>query len=129
MLPPDGIDQKALQKSASIDEMFRNYLNARSLANWKFWIFGQLMRPLFASFNRAVSTASIEEFLRTAYLWVNNQLSLVSLRPVVFSALLDIGKNPTVVKDNQILPKEIQAAVLTDSGLVLSNNSSAAGSR
>jgi hypothetical protein len=48
---------------------------------------------------------------------------------VVFSALLDIGKNPTVVKDNQILPKEIQAAVLTDSGLVLSNNSSAAGSR
>jgi hypothetical protein len=38
MLPPEGIDQKALQKTASTDEMFRNYLNARSLANWKFWI-------------------------------------------------------------------------------------------
>jgi hypothetical protein len=50
------------------------------------------------------------------------------LASVVFSALLEIGKNPAVVKDNNILPSEIQAAVLADSGLVLPKNT-AAGSR
>lgn len=43
--------------------------------------FGFLFEPLLLSFNATVSVASMEDLHRTAMLWVDQNCSLVELRP------------------------------------------------
>ncbi|CAB1316862.1 unnamed protein product [Coregonus sp. 'balchen'] len=51
--------------NSAIKEKFREYVRAQTLQNWKFWIFSIIIEPLFETYMRMVSTASVEDLCRT----------------------------------------------------------------
>lgn len=47
--------------------------------------FGLIFEPLLNSYNSTVSTVSIDELYRTTMLWVDNNCSLMEIRPGVIN--------------------------------------------
>ncbi|XP_061674623.1 MLX-interacting protein isoform X3 [Syngnathoides biaculeatus] len=72
---------------------FNEYVKERSRQNWKFWIFSVIIKPLFESFNKMVSTASGTELCKTTLEWLERHCSLVALRP---SQIPDDGRQVPV---------------------------------
>ncbi|XP_020326442.1 carbohydrate-responsive element-binding protein-like [Oncorhynchus kisutch] len=69
------------QRFDHMREKFREYVRARTLQNWWFWIFSIIVEPLFESYNRMVSTASVEDLCRTTLSWLDQYCSQPALRP------------------------------------------------
>uniref|UniRef100_A0A4X2K6F0 MLX interacting protein like n=1 Tax=Vombatus ursinus TaxID=29139 RepID=A0A4X2K6F0_VOMUR len=69
------------QRFDQMRDMFDDYVRARTLHNWKFWVFSILIRPLFESFNGMVSTASLHSLRQTSLAWLDQYCSLPALRP------------------------------------------------
>uniref|UniRef100_A0A5F5PYF6 MLX interacting protein like n=1 Tax=Equus caballus TaxID=9796 RepID=A0A5F5PYF6_HORSE len=69
------------QRFDQMRDMFDDYVRARTLHNWKFWVFSILIRPLFESFNGMVSTASLQSLRQTSLAWLDQYCSLPALRP------------------------------------------------
>ncbi|XP_068945583.1 carbohydrate-responsive element-binding protein isoform X2 [Petaurus breviceps papuanus] len=73
------------QRFDQMRDMFDDYVRARTLHNWKFWVFSILIRPLFESFNGMVSTASLHSLRQTSLAWLDQYCSLPALRPSMSS--------------------------------------------
>ncbi|KAJ8286262.1 hypothetical protein GJAV_G00036410 [Gymnothorax javanicus] len=94
-------------------DKFDEYVKNRTLQNWKFWIFSIIIRPLFESFNGAVSTTSTEELCHTTLLWLDQHCSLPVLRPMVLSTLRQLCTSTSILSDPALLPEEATRAVST----------------
>lgn len=99
------------QGSSQAREMLQGYIRARTLDNWKFWIFSQLIQPMFESYNGTVSTNNLEEALRTIINWLERNCSLVSLRKDLLNSLTFLSTNTSMLNAPQILPTEAVNAV------------------
>uniref|UniRef100_A0A4W5KSY1 BHLH domain-containing protein n=1 Tax=Hucho hucho TaxID=62062 RepID=A0A4W5KSY1_9TELE len=73
------------QRFDHMREKFTKYVRAQTLQNWKFWIFSIIVEPLFESYNRMVSTASVEDLCHTTLSWLDQHCSLPALRPSEFN--------------------------------------------
>lgn len=94
--------------------MFNNYVYARTATNWKFWIFGLFIRPLFESFDRAVVTTNCDDFCRSCVKWLQDHCNLLSLRKVIHSAVLHVARQTSVINLPENLPKEAMEAAIKD---------------
>ncbi|KAJ8380274.1 hypothetical protein SKAU_G00010520 [Synaphobranchus kaupii] len=92
-------------------DKFDDYVKSRTLQNWKFWIFSIIIRPLFESFNGAVSTTSTEEMCQSTLLWLDRHCSLPVLRPMVLSTLRQLSTSTSILSDPARLPEEATRAV------------------
>ncbi|XP_035292292.1 MLX-interacting protein isoform X2 [Anguilla anguilla] len=92
-------------------DKFDEYVKSRTLQNWKFWIFSIIIRPLFESFNGAVSTSSTEELCQTTLLWLDQHCSLPVLRPMVLGTLRQLSTSTAILTDPALLPEEAARAV------------------
>jgi MAX-like protein X len=59
---------------------FQEYIYKRTLHNYKFYLFGVIVRQLFDTYNMSVSTGSYEEFCHTILAWLDQNCSLPQLR-------------------------------------------------
>ncbi|KAI0223875.1 Carbohydrate-responsive element-binding protein [Lamellibrachia satsuma] len=98
ILPPAPTDMQS---------MFEEYLLTRTRQNWKFWIFGLIVRPLFNTFNSIVATASPENFCQMLLNWVETHCSLLVLRPTVFQAVRHLGKKTSILTAPERLPQDV----------------------
>ncbi|XP_067674894.1 carbohydrate-responsive element-binding protein-like [Haliotis asinina] len=89
-----------------MENMFRDYLKSRTQENWKFWIFSVILRPLFESYTRVVTSVTPSSFLQTVRDWAHENLTLVNLRPCVLSALRHISLNSCILTEPEKLPEE-----------------------
>ncbi|KAG9329583.1 hypothetical protein JZ751_025938 [Albula glossodonta] len=92
-------------------DTFDEYVKNRTLQNWKFWIFSIIIRPLFESFNGAVSTTSTEELCQSTLRWLECHCSLPVLRPMVLSTLRQLSTSTSILTDPSLLPEEATRAV------------------
>ncbi|ELU11458.1 hypothetical protein CAPTEDRAFT_221598 [Capitella teleta] len=99
----------------SAEKQLEDYLHARTVSNWKFWIFGLFARSLFESYNRSVETNNVEDFFSSVLGWVEEHLSLRNLRPAVFNTLRHVSSNTSIIGDPSRLPEEALKAALSSS--------------
>ncbi|XP_038860852.1 carbohydrate-responsive element-binding protein-like [Salvelinus namaycush] len=99
------------QRFDHMREKFREYVRARTLQNWKFWVFSIMVEPLFESYNRMVSTASVEDLCRTTLSWLDQYCSLPALRPMVLSSLRLLSTSTSILTDPSLVPEQATHAV------------------
>ncbi|XP_044142994.1 carbohydrate-responsive element-binding protein [Bufo gargarizans] len=109
-LPDSGVPLTH-QRFQHMRQMFQNYVQSRTLQNWKFWLFTILFRPLFESFNRMVSTASMADLRETSLEWLDQHCSLPALRPAVLSSLCQLSTSTSILTDPSLMPEQALQAV------------------
>ncbi|KAM3933656.1 carbohydrate-responsive element-binding protein [Leptodactylus fuscus] len=109
-LPASGVPLTH-QRFQHMRQMFQNYVQSRTLQNWKFWLFSILVRPLFESFNRMVSTASLTDLRETSLEWLDQHCSLPALRPTVLSSLCQLSTSTSILTDPSMMPEQALQAV------------------
>ncbi|MBN3308311.1 MLXPL protein, partial [Amia calva] len=109
-LPATGVPITR-QRFDHMREMFRDYVRAQTLQNWKFWIFSIIIEPLFESYNGMVSTASVEDLCRTTLSWLDQHCSLPALRPTVLSSLRHLSTSTSILTDPTLVPEQATQAV------------------
>lgn len=109
-LPASGVPVTH-QHFQHMQQMFQNYVQSRTLQNWKFWLFSHIIRPLFDSFNRMVSTASMADLRETALDWLDQHCSLPALRPTVLSSLCQLSTSTSILTDPSLMPEQAMQAV------------------
>ncbi|KAM4047489.1 carbohydrate-responsive element-binding protein isoform 2-T2 [Anomaloglossus baeobatrachus] len=115
-LPASGVPVSH-QRFQHMRQMFQNYVHSRTLQNWKFWLFSILIRPLFESFNRMVSTASMADLRATSLEWLDQHCSLPALRPTVLSSLCELSTSTSILTDPSLMPEQaIQAVTQEENG-------------
>ncbi|XP_046339014.1 carbohydrate-responsive element-binding protein-like isoform X2 [Haliotis rufescens] len=113
-LPETGVPVTR-QRVDQMKDMFDSYVRSRTLTNWKFWIFSIIIRNLFGSYNNTVSTASIEELCRTVLAWLDQNCSLVALRPTVLNALRHLSTTTSILTEPSRMKEQATQAVTKDS--------------
>nr|XP_023688886.1 carbohydrate-responsive element-binding protein-like isoform X1 [Paramormyrops kingsleyae] len=109
-LPATGVPITR-QRFDHMRAMFREYVRAQTLQNWKFWIFSVIIEPLFESYNGMVSTASVEDLCRTTLSWLDRHCSLPALRPAVLSSLRLLSTSTSILTDPSLVPEQATIAV------------------
>ncbi|XP_073523716.1 carbohydrate-responsive element-binding protein isoform X1 [Phyllobates terribilis] len=109
-LPASGVPVTQ-QRFQHMRQMFQNYVQSRTLQNWKFWLFSILIRPLFESFNRMVSTASMADLRATSLEWLDQHCSLPALRPTVLSSLCQLSTSTSILTNPSLMPEQAMQAV------------------
>eukprot|EP00063_Salmo_salar_P078839 XP_014053674.1 PREDICTED: carbohydrate-responsive element-binding protein-like [Salmo salar] len=109
-LPVTGVPITC-QRFDHMREKFREYVRAQTLQNWKFWIFSIMVEPLFESYNRMVSTVSVEDLCRTTLSWLDQHCSLPALRPMVLSSLRLLSTSTSILTDPSLVPEQATHAV------------------
>ncbi|CAH1799567.1 unnamed protein product, partial [Owenia fusiformis] len=100
------------KEAVTLEKMFDDYVRARTFQNWKFWIFGIIARPMFETYNQNVVTTSMEEFCSSTLTWLQQHCSLISLRPIILSAVRNLSKHTSVMSNPEKLKDEaINAAI------------------
>ncbi|KAG8146040.1 hypothetical protein E2320_012457 [Naja naja] len=90
---------------------FEEYVRNRSQQNLKFWIFSVIIEPLFETFNEMVSTTSLQELNRTAFLWLDKHCSLPVLRPMVLNGLRHLSTTTSILSDPSLLQEQASQAL------------------
>ncbi|XP_034033432.1 carbohydrate-responsive element-binding protein-like isoform X2 [Thalassophryne amazonica] len=109
-LPATGVPITR-QRFDHMRQRFRDYVQAQTLQNWKFWIFSIIIEPLFESYNGMVSTASVEDLCRSTLSWLDQHCSLPALRPMVLSSLRLLSTTTSILTDPSLLPEQATLAV------------------
>uniref|UniRef100_A0A3Q3IDZ2 BHLH domain-containing protein n=1 Tax=Monopterus albus TaxID=43700 RepID=A0A3Q3IDZ2_MONAL len=109
-LPATGVPITR-QRFDHMRQKFREYVQAQTLQNWKFWIFSIIIEPLFESYNGMVSTASVEDLCRSTLSWLERYCSLPALRPTVLSSLRLLSTTTAILTDPSLLPGQATLAV------------------
>ncbi|KAG9485777.1 hypothetical protein GDO78_008720 [Eleutherodactylus coqui] len=109
-LPASGVPVTH-QRFQHMRQMFQNYVQSRTLQNWKFWLFSILFRPLFESFNHMVSTASMTDLRDTSLEWLDQHCSLPALRPAVLNSLCQLSTSTSILTDPSLMPEQAMQAV------------------
>ncbi|XP_069003105.1 carbohydrate-responsive element-binding protein isoform X1 [Embiotoca jacksoni] len=109
-LPATGVPITR-QRFDHMRQKFREYVQAQTLQNWKFWIFSIIIEPLFESYNGMVSTASVEDLCRSTLSWLDQHCSLPALRPMVLSSLRLLSTTTAILTDPSLLPEQAALAV------------------
>ncbi|KAK2828805.1 hypothetical protein Q5P01_019839 [Channa striata] len=112
-LPATGVPITR-QRFDHMRQKFREYVQAQTLQNWKFWIFSIIIEPLFESYNGMVSTASVEDLCQSTLSWLDQHCSLPALRPMVLRSLRLLSTTTSILTDPSLLPE--QAALTVTQG-------------
>lgn len=109
-LPATGVPITP-QRFDNMRQKFREYVQAQTLQNWKFWIFSMIIEPLFESYNGMVSTASVQDLCRSTLSWLDQHCSLLALRPMVLSSLRLLSTTTAILTDPSLVPEQATLAV------------------
>ncbi|RWS09596.1 Carbohydrate-responsive element-binding protein-like protein, partial [Dinothrombium tinctorium] len=100
------------QRAGLIKEKFEAYVDDRVSKNWKFWIFSIIMKPLLESYNNTVTTSNIDDMYQSALRWLDQNCSLLTLRPNAIAALRHLSTTTNILANPASLPEEVMETVL-----------------
>jgi len=87
-LPTAGSAKSAaVSQPSQLQYLFDKHVATCTMQNWKYWVFSRLMQPLLETYDRTVSSSSMEDLSRTSGSWLDQHASLVQLRPLVLNSL------------------------------------------
>ncbi|XP_068151130.1 MLX-interacting protein [Drosophila tropicalis] len=116
ILPANGAPVTR-QGTEHVRQLYEIYVRYNTMVDWKFWILGLILEPLLASYTSTVSSASLDELRRTAFLWVDQHCSLIDLRPAVTNKLKYLSMHTDIVSDPpSTLQEEVAKAMQNTSG-------------
>ncbi|XP_054741747.1 protein WBSCR14 homolog isoform X1 [Anastrepha obliqua] len=116
ILPANGAPVTR-QGTEHVRQLYDQYVRHRTMQDWKFWILGLILEPLLSSYTSSVSSASLEELRRTAFLWVDQHCSLIDLRPAVSNKLKYLSMKTDILSDPpSTLQEEVSKAVYNNVG-------------
>ncbi|KAL9926367.1 uncharacterized protein LOC119640378 isoform X2 [Glossina fuscipes] len=111
ILPANGAPVTR-QGTERVRQLYEQYIRFRTMENWKFWILGLIVEPLLSSYTTTVSSASLDELRRTAFLWVDQHCSLIDLRPAISNKLKYLMTKTEILSDPpSTLQEEVAKAV------------------
>ncbi|VDI29073.1 Hypothetical predicted protein [Mytilus galloprovincialis] len=121
-LPAVGI--KLQEKSSTdLDAMFDKYVKQKTQENWKFWMFRFLLKPLFEAYKKAMEGVTREMFVNSVGKWVEENMSLINLRPAVLSALRKVSTKTKIMDKPEEFKKNVEE-IITHLGDENGNDSS-----
>ncbi|XP_076076949.1 uncharacterized protein LOC143047649 [Mytilus galloprovincialis] len=121
-LPAVGI--KLQEKSSTdLDAMFDKYVKQKTQENWKFWMFRFLLKPLFEAYKKAMEGVTREMFVNSVGKWVEENMSLINLRPAVLSALRKVSTKTKIMDKPEEFKRNVEE-IITHLGDVNGNDSS-----
>jgi len=94
------------ENNNSLEGLFDDHVKTCSLQNWKYWIFSQALRPILQTYEKNVSNSSYDDFCRTSSSWLDQNVNLVQLRPIVTDMLKKISVETSILTDPKRLPLE-----------------------
>ncbi|XP_053142951.1 MLX-interacting protein-like isoform X2 [Hemicordylus capensis] len=109
-LPPSGAPV-LLPQSDKASQLYEEYVRQRTLNNWRFWLFSTVIKPLFESYTRTVSTSNIKEFCQSVLSWLEQHCTLPLLRPAISGSLLQLSKITSILTQPARLPEQALQAV------------------
>jgi len=113
-LPANGLMPGMSQHRAEqTRDQLNQYIANRTLNNWKFWIFGFIVRPLFETYDNSISTSCASQFQQSLLAWLEEHCSLLVLRRAVLNSIREIGTSTSVLSDPSKLPHEATQAAAT----------------
>ncbi|XP_017064324.2 uncharacterized protein LOC108103389 [Drosophila eugracilis] len=116
ILPANGAPVTR-QGTEHVRQLYEIYVRYNTMNDWKFWILGLILEPLLASYTSTVSSASLDELRRTAFLWVDQHCSLIDLRPAVTNKLKYLSMHTDIVSEPpSTLQEEVAKALQNSSG-------------
>ncbi|XP_053625715.1 carbohydrate-responsive element-binding protein isoform X2 [Plodia interpunctella] len=104
-------------RAGRLREMFARHVAARTLDNWKYWLFSIVAAALVESFSSCVSCGSGADLVRTTLLWAEQHCSLVEMRPAVLNSLRVLCTKTDILTNPERLPEEARAAVAGSAGV------------
>jgi len=96
----------AVSEFSQLQPLFDKHVATCTMQNWKYWVFSRLMQPLLETYDRTVSSTSIEDLSRTSGSWLDQHASLVQLRPLVLNSLKELSVNTEVLSEPHKMPQE-----------------------
>ncbi|XP_038215203.1 carbohydrate-responsive element-binding protein isoform X2 [Zerene cesonia] len=97
-------------RSGRLREMFAAHVAARTMHNWKYWLFSVVSAALVESFSACVSCSSGADLVRTTLLWAEQHCSLVEMRPAVLNSLRVLCTTTDILSSPERLAEEARAA-------------------
>ncbi|XP_029430888.1 MLX-interacting protein-like isoform X2 [Rhinatrema bivittatum] len=104
-----------VQHSDHMTQLYDSYVRSRTLQNWKFWIFSIIIKPLFETYQKTVSTSSLDEFCHSVLTWLEQHCTLPILRPAMLGCLLQLSKITSILSNPSRVPEQARQAVLRGS--------------
>ncbi|CAI7995958.1 Carbohydrate-responsive element-binding protein, partial [Geodia barretti] len=105
-LPASGVPVTR-QRFEENRRRFQEYIQRRTLQNYKFWIYSLILKQLFESYNSTVSTGNHDELCRTVLAWFEQNCSLHALRPVVMNSLKELSTKTSILSDPSQVPHQL----------------------
>jgi len=87
------------------------WINQQTRLNWKFYLFGAVIKPWFETYHQAVSTADKQTLPRSIILWTDEQCSLPQLRANIVNSLQMLSCNTFILTNPQHLQQQIEELV------------------
>ncbi|XP_045518681.1 MLX-interacting protein isoform X1 [Pieris brassicae] len=97
-------------RASRLREMFAAHVAARTMHNWKYWLFSVVSAALVESFSACVSCSSRADLVRTTLLWAEQHCSLVEMRPAVLNSLRVLCTTTDILSSPERLAEEARAA-------------------
>lgn len=102
-LPAEGISvvPAARRSHEATTALFQAYVADRTRNNWRFYPYSLIVRRLFEGFQNTIMCASPEDFHQSFNEWKARSLSLTQLRQAASQAVLEIGRNTSLISGNR----------------------------
>ena len=71
--------------------MYREYVQAMSTQNLKFWVFSNIADKLFATFSRTVQVESADTLSDSLAAWLAGSCQLVQIREATLASVRSLG--------------------------------------
>ncbi|CAF0807498.1 unnamed protein product [Adineta steineri] len=106
-LPVDGMPFVPARRSREASyALFHSYVADRTRKNWRFYPYSLVLKRIFDSFQNTVTCDSTDEFIRSLNDWKTSSLSLVQLRQAASQAVMDMGRETSLITSPERLPDE-----------------------
>nr|XP_056708221.1 MLX-interacting protein-like [Euleptes europaea] len=109
-LPPSGAPVLP-PRSDQASQLYEEYVRQRTSQDWRFWLFSVVIKPLFESYTRTVSTGGIKEFFQSVLSWLEQHCTLPILRPAISGSLLQLSKITSILTQPAQLPEQALQAI------------------
>ncbi|CAF1590816.1 unnamed protein product [Adineta ricciae] len=106
-LPVDGIPIVPARRSREASyALFHSYVAERTRKNWRFYPYSLILKRIFDGFQATVTCDSSDEFMRSLNEWKTNSLNLVQLRQAASQAVIDMGRETSLISSPDRVPEE-----------------------
>ncbi|CAB4064199.1 MLX [Lepeophtheirus salmonis] len=92
--------------SRSLADRFHDHVVEKTIEDWRYWVFTNIMGHFVHSFDREVDASSIDILRKKSSMWISKNMSLHQLRKDAYRKLAKLCAKTSIVDDPSKLPEE-----------------------